>query len=172
MAKEQKENPFSQEQLSKERPDFSNQPEKPVSPEEKEGESQVIQPEKGKKEKSKTSAKVGVGFPKKEKEEKKIEKSETLESIENILSNGLEEAYQNLPSDLKNEFKEKGEETASKIENLLYQTKVMVHKIVDLIKDWLSLLPGVNKFFLEQETKIKTERILNLKKEDQKNKIE
>ena len=33
--------------------------------------------------------------------------------------------------DLKKEFKEKGEETASKIEVLVSKEKVMVHKIVD-----------------------------------------
>jgi hypothetical protein len=29
---------------------------------------------------------------------------------------------------------------------------------------WLKLLPGVNRFFLEQEAKIKTDRIIHLKK--------
>jgi len=29
--------------------------------------------------------------------------------------------------------------------------------------NWLKLIPGVNKFFLEQEAKIKTDEVLKLK---------
>jgi hypothetical protein len=35
-----------------------------------------------------------------------------------------------------------------------------VKKILALIRDWLKLIPGVNRFFLEQEAKIKTDKIL------------
>ena len=37
-------------------------------------------------------------------------------------------------------------------------------KIIDVIKKWLSIIPGINKFFLEQEAKIKTDKIMELKK--------
>ena len=45
-------------------------------------------------------------------------------------------------------------------------TKVKVKKILKLILEWLRILPGINRFFLEQEAKIKTDRIIQLK-EDQ-----
>jgi hypothetical protein len=41
--------------------------------------------------------------------------------------------------------------------------KFKVKAIVDLIKKWLAIIPGVNKFFLEQEAKIKTDQIIALK---------
>lgn len=62
------------------------------------------------------------------------------------------------------EFRVKGEETTKKINELLGQTKIKVKKIINLIKAWLKIIPGVNKFFLEQETKLKTDKILKIKK--------
>jgi len=61
------------------------------------------------------------------------------------------------------EFQVKGEETVKKINILLSEAKIKVNKIVDLIKRWLKLIPGVNKFFLEQETKLKVDKILKIK---------
>ena len=63
------------------------------------------------------------------------------------------------------EFKIKGEETAGKIRELLKSTHIKVKKIFRLIYEWLRLLPGVNKFFLEQEAKIKTDNIVLIQKE-------
>jgi hypothetical protein len=45
----------------------------------------------------------------------------------------------------------------------LGQTKIKVNKIIDLIRRWLKLIPGINKFFLEQEVKIKADKIIRLK---------
>ena len=45
----------------------------------------------------------------------------------------------------------------------MQQTKIQVKKIFILIISWLKIIPGVNKFFLEQEAKIKADRILDLK---------
>jgi hypothetical protein len=60
-------------------------------------------------------------------------------------------------------FKKVGEETVVKINKLLLETKVKVNKIVALIRKWLKLIPGVNKFFLEQEVKIKADKIMRIK---------
>lgn len=84
--------------------------------------------------------------------------------VEKILAEGLEEDYKKLPPIVQQEFKLKGEQTASKIGELLKTTKVKIKSIFRLILEWLSLLPNVNRFFLEQEAKIKTDHILNLKK--------
>ena len=56
-----------------------------------------------------------------------------------------------------------GEETASKIAQLLEAAKVKTRKIFDLIVKWLRIIPGINRFFLEQEAKIKADKILRLK---------
>ncbi len=92
-----------------------------------------------------------------------VYKDARLTEIENILEQDLEEIYFNLPDEAKQIFKVEGEETARKINSLLGETKVAVQKIIDLIVDWLSVLPGVNKFFIEQEAKIKTDKIMIMK---------
>ncbi len=87
----------------------------------------------------------------------------TLE-VEKILSSGLEDAYRELSTAQKQEFKIEGEKTAKAIRDILRSTRVKVKKIFKLILKWLSILPGVSKFFLEQEAKIKAEKIVSLKK--------
>jgi len=91
-----------------------------------------------------------------------IPKDEVSKNIETILSEDMEEIYKNLPETLQEDFKKKGEETAQEIKNVISQTKIIVSKILILIKNWLLMVPGVNKFFLEQKSKIKTGKILNL----------
>lgn len=83
--------------------------------------------------------------------------------IENILESGMEELYMNMPEDKKVEFRKKGEETANKISILLKDVKIKFKKIIGLIIDWLNVIPGVNKFFVKQNAKIKTDQILELK---------
>ncbi len=90
-------------------------------------------------------------------------KSEMTRNIERILEEDLGEVYFKMPPALQKEFRAKGEETASKIEKLLKQTRVAVRKILKLIREWLKIIPGVNKFFLEQEAKIKTDQLIKLK---------
>jgi len=90
-------------------------------------------------------------------------KTEEQKKVESILSDGLADLYTKLPDNRKDEFKQKGEETASQIVILMQATKVKFGKVVDLIKGWLSMIPGVNKFFLEQESKIKADRLIEYK---------
>lgn len=101
-----------------------------------------------------------------------LAKSETVKEIENILSEGLDPIYQNLPAAMREQFKKKGEETASKIEQIISHTKIAVKKILALIFEWLKIIPGVNRFFLEQESKIKTDKILVLAEKNKKQKID
>lgn len=83
--------------------------------------------------------------------------------IDQILSDGLNEVFIKMDPAKQAEFKKTGEETVVKINKLLMETKVKVNKIVALIRKWLRLIPGVNKFFLEQEVKIKADKIIRLK---------
>ena len=94
------------------------------------------------------------------------EYEEREKQIENFLARGLEEVYLDLPREKQAEFRLKGEETAKKINKLLEKTRVNIGKIVNLIKKWLALIPGVNKFFLEQEAKIKADEIIKLRKKN------
>ena len=83
--------------------------------------------------------------------------------VEGILEDGLEDVFRKMPPEKQEEFKKAGEETAARISRLLASAKVKARKILSLIINWLKIIPGVNRFFLEQEAKIKTDRILELK---------
>ncbi len=89
-------------------------------------------------------------------------RDEVTLKIEHVLEDGLSDSFQRLSPIAQQEFKIKGEETAVKIRELLTSTHVKVKKILALILDWLKLLPGVNRFFLEQEAKIKADRIIEI----------
>lgn len=89
-------------------------------------------------------------------------KDELTAKIEKVMEEGINDAYQRLSPVAKQEFKLKGEETAIKIRDLLRSAHVRAKKVLRLILEWLKMLPGINKFFLEQEAKIKTDRIISL----------
>lgn len=93
---------------------------------------------------------------------------ERKKQIEAILAKNLQNIFISMPADKQREFKIAGEKTAVEINNLLSGTKVKLKKIVDLIKKWLALIPGINKFFLDQESKIKADEMLKLKRERDK----
>ena len=83
--------------------------------------------------------------------------------IESILAEDLEDVYFKMDSVLQQKFKNEGEKTAVKIEQQLQQTKMRVNKIFKLILEWLKIIPGINKYFIKQEAKIKTDKIIKLK---------
>jgi flagellar biosynthesis GTPase FlhF len=85
------------------------------------------------------------------------------QAIEKILAEGLEDIYLQMSPDNQQKFKQKGEEATKKINQLLNKTKIKLKMIINLIKRWLAIIPGVNRFFLEQEAKIKADRIVSLK---------
>lgn len=84
----------------------------------------------------------------------------TTQAIENILAEDLRDIYTKLPKSKQIELKKNGEETANQIATLLNQIKYKVSEILGLIKNWLKIIPGISKFFLEQEAKIKTDKII------------
>lgn len=85
--------------------------------------------------------------------------------VEELLSDDLLGLYSELPPATQAEFKAKGEEVASKIQQMIKGARVVAKEVLDLIVSWLRIIPGVNKFFLEQEAKIKTDKILALAEE-------
>lgn len=87
-----------------------------------------------------------------------------LKQVEDILSDGMDKIFLTLDPSIQKAFKIKGEETSNKIAGLLSQTKIKVGEITKLILEWLRIIPRVNKHYLEQEAKIKTEKILKINK--------
>ncbi len=95
------------------------------------------------------------------------DKDEDIVMIENILSENISEIYKELSEAQKRAFRQKGEEVSLKIKGLLKKARVATHEILNIIKEWLRLLPGISNYFLEQEAKIKTDKILQMKREGQ-----
>ncbi len=84
--------------------------------------------------------------------------------IENVLADGLDDLYLGMDQSSQERFKKAGEEAGKSIDGLILKGRGTAKKIVEIIKKWLSLIPGINKFFLEQEAKIKADKIMNLQK--------
>ena len=99
-----------------------------------------------------------------------LNKSPTLEAIEDVLAEDLEAVYFRLEPVAQRRFKQHGEQTAREIETILLDTKQRVERkmkrILQLIIDWLKLLPGVSRFFITQAAKIKTERVIAINRDD------
>jgi len=93
------------------------------------------------------------------------------QKLEAILEEDLKEAYEGMDPEKQAEFKAKGEEVVSAIRTMVETAKFSVKKALHLIRDWLKIIPGINKFFLEQEAKLKTDKISMAIEEDVKNKI-
>ena len=147
-----------EQEKSKEKKTASEQKEKEVSKEDK--------PKKEKNTKTTEGVRKNISSKKKKGTKTTQTKDEVTEEIENIMEEGLEDAYKELTPVQKQEFKIKGEETALKIRNLIRQGKAKVKEIFQLILEWLEELPGVNKFFLEQEAKIKADKIMSVEKKE------
>lgn len=79
--------------------------------------------------------------------------------VETVLTENIAEIYKQLPQDRKAAFKQKGEEVAMQISAMIKGGLMQIKKILKMIREWLLIIPGVNKFFLEQEAKIKTDKI-------------
>lgn len=91
-------------------------------------------------------------------------KDELTIRVEKIMEDGLADVFRELTPVQKQEFKIKGEETAYKIRQALKKTKVKIKEVFQLLVEWLRILPGINTFFIEQEAKIKADKIIALKK--------
>ncbi len=83
-----------------------------------------------------------------------------LKQVEALLSDGLMQLYLSLPESRRMDFKQHGERVANTITDMIMYGKAKVKEVWKLIGEWLRMVPGVNKYFLEQEIKIKTDRIM------------
>ncbi len=86
----------------------------------------------------------------------------TLEKVESILAKDMDKVFLSMDVATQAKFKIKGEETAVAITALLQKSKIQVKKIIFLIIGWLRLVPSINKYYLEQEAKLKAEEIIRL----------
>lgn len=93
------------------------------------------------------------------------QKDEVTIEVEKVLEDGMGPFYAALPEDARPLFKKKGEEASLEISDMVRNFRVQASRVLQLVYLWLKTIPGVNKFFLEQEAKIKTDRIIQLAEE-------
>lgn len=89
-------------------------------------------------------------------------KDELLADIEEILQDDLSDIFETLPPTDQAEFKKEGEETAIEIHDDIAAHHFTARQTFKRIKRWLQSIPGINRFFLDQEAKIKTDDIVDL----------
>lgn len=85
-----------------------------------------------------------------------------LVKVEELLAKDMDHVFLSMDAATQLAFKQKGEETAQKINTLLKSTKIKFNEILNLIIDWLKIIPKVNRYYLEQEAKIKADAIIKL----------
>lgn len=95
-----------------------------------------------------------------------VGKSPLQVKVEEVMANGLDTTYQSMTPEQQDKFRKKGEEVAKAIEDLTAKLKLTARKVLLLLRSWLKLIPGINKFFLEQEAKLKTDEIMKLGREE------
>jgi hypothetical protein len=102
-----------------------------------------------------------------------VQKDEVIIEVEKVLEEGLGDFFGTLPPEAQQKFKEKGEEASTKIAEMVRSLKINFKEALRLVRDWLLTIPKVNKFFLEQEAKMKVDKInllIQMKKEEMQNK--
>lgn len=89
-------------------------------------------------------------------------KDELLEKVESVMSRGLMDVYKEMSADKQAVFKTAGEEAAKRIREMLASGKPRRYTTMKLLGTWLKTIPKVNRYFLEQEVKLKTDDIQDL----------
>lgn len=111
---------------------------------------------------STTNKVLPVNLPSPQAQTQAPETAIILEKVENILAKNLDRVFLSMDAAQQARFKAKGEATAQEITGLFQKGKSTAKNIINLIIDWLRVIPRVNKHFLEQEAKIKTDAILKI----------
>ena len=84
--------------------------------------------------------------------------------IQHILSEDIADIYRQLPPERKTLVAQEGRVATSRIMDLLHETTVRLKELVKVLRAWLQKIPGLNRFFVEQEARIKARKILTLKR--------
>jgi hypothetical protein len=89
-------------------------------------------------------------------------RTDQVKAIETILEENLQTVFKTMDADQQMEFKRQGETTALTIAGLMSAVKLKVKEITRAIVLWLRFIPGVSNYFVEQEAKIKTDKLIEL----------
>jgi len=95
-----------------------------------------------------------------------IKKDPTTIAVEKILEEDLGDLYVKLDPETRKKFRAQGDELTGNLKTMVGSFKIKARKVLHLIRDWLKIIPGINKYFLEQEAKIKTDKIIELAEQE------
>jgi uncharacterized protein YgbK (DUF1537 family) len=91
-----------------------------------------------------------------------VQKDEVTIEVEKILEAGLGDYVPDMPEEARQRFLKKGGEVAAQLSVMVRTLNIHVSLVLKLLKEWLLTIPGVNKYFIEQEAKIKADKIIDL----------
>ncbi len=98
-------------------------------------------------------------------------KDQYLMIVERLLESGLLETYLKLPPAVRERFKAEGERTAKKLRDLIDKRRVRPSAVHHPVHRWLRMIPHVNRFFLLQAAKIKTDGVMNIIEDHQRSSL-
>jgi len=91
-----------------------------------------------------------------------------MRQVELVLEEGLADTYRKMTPDRQKKFRAEGERIGGLLAEMVRRAKVRAREALDLITRWLRIIPGVNAFYLAQEAKLKTDKIIALAEEEKK----
>lgn len=91
-------------------------------------------------------------------------KSDLRQAVERVMEADLKDLYIAMNPTERLAFKKKGEETAREITLEVEKPRINLKRILKLLFEWLSFIPGINRFFIEQESKLKADQIIKMSK--------
>ncbi|MBI4458030.1 hypothetical protein HY633_03650 [Candidatus Uhrbacteria bacterium] len=89
-------------------------------------------------------------------------KDESLVKVEKILEENLKDVFFTMSPPIRVKFKAAGEKLALQLRGFVDRAKASSKMILNLIRKWLAMIPRVNRYFLDQEAKIKTDKIMRM----------
>lgn len=91
-----------------------------------------------------------------------LRKDAAMLQVEDVLEEGMREVYASLDDAHRKRFKAEGEKVAIRLAEMVRGAKSRAREILLLLTAWLKIIPGVNRYYLEQEAKLKADKILAL----------
>lgn len=95
-----------------------------------------------------------------EAEVKALEKDQVAIEVEKLLEKDLANTYTALPDKIKPFFKSHGEKIAQTVTGMIKNNTFDGGIVMDMVDEWLKLVPKSNSFYLEQEAKLKTDALV------------
>ncbi|MEK9151917.1 MAG: hypothetical protein AAB692_00970 [Patescibacteria group bacterium] len=98
-------------------------------------------------------------------------KDESLVKVEKILEENLKDVFFTMTPAVRKNFKAAGEKLAVELRGYVEKAKANAKKVLAMIRKWLLMIPRVSRYFLDQEAKIKTDKVMRLINEKKQEKL-